>query len=92
MANNLHDFLRVVIKTGTDKCREGADRRAGGRNTMVIQIIVEDSMQEVYQQPGAKQQVEGAVLKTLFQIRDTMQDRISRQSVLSRGFQGTAKT
>jgi hypothetical protein len=59
---------------------------------MVIQIIVEDSMQEVYQQPGAKQQVEGAVLKTLFQIRDTMQDRISRQSVLSRGFQGTAKT
>jgi hypothetical protein len=55
---------------------------------LLIQVIVEDSLQEVYDQPGAKQAVEGAVLRTLFQIRDTMQDRISRQSVLSRGFVG----
>jgi hypothetical protein len=55
---------------------------------MQIIVTVEDSLQEAYEQPEAKQQVEGAVLRTLFQIRDTMQDRISRQSVLSRGFVG----
>jgi hypothetical protein len=59
---------------------------------MVIQIIVEDSMQEVYDQPGAKQAVEGAALRKLFELRDAWQDRVSRQSVLSRGFQGTTKT
>jgi hypothetical protein len=56
-----------------------------------IKIIVEDSMQEVYEQPGAKQQVEGAVLRTLFAIRDMQHDKLSRQSVLSRGYVGTDK-
>jgi hypothetical protein len=45
-------------------------------------------MKEAYEQPGGKQAVEGAVLRTLFQLRDTLHDRISRQSVLSRGYIG----
>jgi hypothetical protein len=56
-----------------------------------IKIIVEDSMQEVYEQPGAKQEVDGAVLKTLFRLRDSMHDRQSRQAVRSYGYVGTDK-
>jgi hypothetical protein len=55
---------------------------------MEIKILVEDSLQEAYESPGGRQQVEGAVLRTLFQLRDSLQDRISRQSVLSRGYIG----
>jgi hypothetical protein len=54
-------------------------------------VIVEDSMKEIYDSPGAKQQVDGAVLRTLFAIRDVLQDKISRQGVLSRGFIGLDK-
>ena len=45
---------------------------------MVIQILVEDSMAEIYEQPGVKQQVEGAVLRTLFSARDAYHERLSR--------------
>ena len=58
---------------------------------LIIQVIVEDSMKEIYDSPGAKQQVNGAVLRTLFAIRDVLQDKISRQGVLSRGFIGLDK-
>ncbi len=56
-----------------------------------IKIFVENSLGEIYNQAGAKQQVEGAALRKLFELRDAWQDRTSRQSVLSRGFVGTAK-
>jgi hypothetical protein len=55
---------------------------------MVIQILVEDSLKEAYEQPGGKQAVEGAVLRTLFQLRDALQGRLSCQPY-SRGFIGT---
>jgi hypothetical protein len=57
---------------------------------MIIQIVVEDTMQEIYDSQGAKQQVEAAVLRTLFTLRDAYHDRQSRQT-FSRGFVGTAK-
>jgi hypothetical protein len=57
-----------------------------------IKLFVEDSMGEIYNQPGAKQQVEGAALRKLFELRDAWQDRVSRQSVLSRGFVGTEQS
>jgi hypothetical protein len=55
---------------------------------MIIEIVVEDSMKEIYDLPGAKQQVEAAALRKLFELRDAWSDRVSRQSVLSRGFVG----
>jgi hypothetical protein len=57
---------------------------------MIIQIVVEDTMQEIYDSPGAKQQVEAAVLRKLFELRDAYHARQSHQT-FSRGFIGTAK-
>jgi hypothetical protein len=56
---------------------------------MIIQVLVEDALQEIYDLPGTKQQVDAAVLRTLLAARDIHYDRTSRQSVLSRGFVGT---
>jgi hypothetical protein len=57
---------------------------------MIIQIVVEDSMKDAYEQPGGKQAVEGAALRKLFELRDALNDRQSR-ATFSRGFIGTAK-
>jgi len=58
---------------------------------MVIEIVVEDGLKEVYDSPGAKQAIEQAVFRKLFELRDALHDRQSRQSVMSRGFIGTDK-
>ncbi len=58
---------------------------------MVIEILVEDSMKEIVDLPGSKQQIEGAVLRTLFQLRDAYHERLSRTQ--PRGnFVGITKT
>jgi hypothetical protein len=59
----------------------------------VFEVIIrlEDSLKEVVELPGNMTQIEGAVLRKVFELRDTHHDRLSRQSVLSRGFIGTEK-
>jgi hypothetical protein len=58
---------------------------------MIVQILVEDSLQEVYDSPGAKLAIETAVHREFMKLRDAYYDKLSRQSVLSRGFIGVEK-
>lgn len=58
---------------------------------MIIQIIVEDSLKEVIESPGAKLAIETACHKRILELRDAWLDKQSRQSVLSRGYRGTSK-
>jgi hypothetical protein len=92
MANDLHDFLRVIIKTGTDHCREGADRRAGWRNTMEwsLKIHIDESDKELLETPASKQALEQAVYKTILTLRDAEYSRLSRPFGLG-NFRGTDK-
>jgi len=57
---------------------------------MEVKILVEDSLKEVYEQPGVKQAIETAVHKEFLKQRDDYYARQSRQT-FSRGFVGTAK-
>lgn len=58
---------------------------------MIIEIVVEDELKVVLDQPGNKLAVETAVHKKLFELRDAYYAKLSRQSVMSRGFIGTTK-
>jgi len=58
---------------------------------MQIIIEVEDGLKEVYDSPGAKTAVEQAVFRKLFELRDALHDRQSRQAVRSYGYIGTDK-
>lgn len=58
---------------------------------MQIIIEVEDQMKEVLDQPGNALAAETAYRKRLMELRDAYFERLSRQSIMSRGFIGTAK-
>ena len=58
---------------------------------MVIEVIVEDGLKEVIESPGARQAIEQVVFTKLFQLRDALHDRQSRQAVRSYGYIGTDK-
>ena len=65
--------------------------RAPGGETLEIKITVEDGLKEIIESPGAKQAIETAVHKQILVLKDVYWDRLSRQSVISRGFIGTDK-
>jgi len=58
---------------------------------MQVIIEVEDGLKEVIESPGARQAIEQAVFTRLFQLRDALHDRQSRQAVRSYGYVGTDK-
>jgi hypothetical protein len=58
---------------------------------MQVIIEVEDGLAEVVNAPGARQAIEQAVFTKLFQLRDALHDRQSRQAVRSYGYIGTDK-
>lgn len=58
---------------------------------MDITIRVEDGLKEIIESPGAMAAIETAVHKTILVLKQDYYERLSRQSVLSRGYAGTQK-
>lgn len=58
---------------------------------MIIQIVIEDDLKEVLDQPGNMRAVEIACQKRIMELRDAYHEKLSRGSVLSRGYLGTQK-
>jgi hypothetical protein len=58
---------------------------------MKVTIEVEDQLKEVLDQPGNALAAETAYRKRLMELRDAYYEKLSRQSVMSRGFIGTSK-
>jgi hypothetical protein len=71
---------------------KGAIRAPGGVGSMVIQIVVEDGLKEIIESAGAMAAIENAVHRKILDLKNDYWDKQSRQSVLSRGYQGTQKT
>jgi hypothetical protein len=70
---------------------ESADQPRRSEGHLEIKITVEDGLAEIVNAPGSMAQIEQAVFKKILDLKNDYWDKQSRQSVLSRGYQGTAK-
>lgn len=59
---------------------------------MKLTFEIEDGLAEIINTPGSMAQIEQAVHRKILELKNDYWDKQSRQSVLSRGYIGTAKS
>jgi hypothetical protein len=66
----------------------GSPRR---EDRVIIEVQVEDDLKQIVEEPAAKRAIEQAVHRVILDLKQAHWDKLSRQSVMSRGFIGTQK-